>query len=219
MDDDNEGEVNGDDTPSKPKAKGRGKKAAAAVKDEEGSPTPKKPKAGPKKRKAAAADDNEDELAAESAVVAPKKRKSGHLALMEAGNEDEAPMEKPAKKSRAKKVKKEEAEQVDGPTDPEPEPKPTPTKKGKGKREAALKAEVADLRTEMEEEPEVPVGKPTGKRGRSKREKAIKAEEAAEAADMPVEAEPEEEAAPELDETAPKARGGRRKGTAKTKAK
>lgn len=39
----------------------------------------------------------------------PKNRKSGHLALMELGNDDEAvPHEKPIKKPRAKKVKVEE---------------------------------------------------------------------------------------------------------------
>jgi hypothetical protein len=116
---------NGDDdmadgTPTKPKAaKGRGKKVRAEATGNDGGDDNVLLRSGgsaPKKRKrrAGSVADEDDELhdeaaAYEQAVKAPKQRKSGHLALMQAGKGDEDTLEqKPAKKSRSKKIKAEE---------------------------------------------------------------------------------------------------------------
>jgi hypothetical protein len=93
-------------TPTKAKAaKGQSKKVKAEATGNDGSAPQKR------KRRAGSVADEDDELRNETAayeqtVRPPKQRKSGHLALMQAGNGDECTLEeKPAKKSRSKKTK------------------------------------------------------------------------------------------------------------------
>jgi hypothetical protein len=109
----------GEGTPTKAKAaKGRGKKVNAEATDggggddnlllRRGGSASKK-----RKRRAGSAADADDELQETAAYEQPvrlsKQRKSGHLALMQAEKRDEDGLtEKPAKKSRSKKIKGEE---------------------------------------------------------------------------------------------------------------
>jgi hypothetical protein len=110
-------------TPTKAKAaNGRGKKVRAeATGNDDGDDNVllRSGDSAPKKRKrragSVADEDNElhDETAAsEQTVRPPEQRKSGHLALMQAGKGDEDTLEeKPIKKSRSKKVKAEETQE------------------------------------------------------------------------------------------------------------
>ena len=104
-------------TPTKAKAaKGRSKKVKAEATGNDGGDDNALLRSGgsaPKKRKRSAGSvaDEDDELRDETAAYEqtarpPKQRKSGHLALMQAGKGDEDTLEeKPAKKSRSKKTK------------------------------------------------------------------------------------------------------------------
>ena len=106
-------------TPTKAKAaKGRSKKVKAeATGNDSGDDNTLRRSGGsaPKKRKRSGGSvaDEDDELRDETAAYEqtarpPKQRKSGHLALMQAGKGDEDTLEeKPAKKSRSKKTKME----------------------------------------------------------------------------------------------------------------
>jgi hypothetical protein len=112
-----------DGTPTKAKAaKGRGKKVRAEATGNGGGDDNVPLRSGgsaPKKRKRRAGsvadegDELHDETAAYEQTVRPlKQRKSGHLALMQAGKGDEDTLEeKPAKKSRSKKIKAEETQE------------------------------------------------------------------------------------------------------------
>jgi hypothetical protein len=115
--DDNEDNDMAEGTPTKAKAaKGRSKKVEAEATGNDGGDgnvllhsggsAPKK-----RKRRAGSVADEDDKPHGETAAYEqtarpPKQRKSGHLALMQAGKGDEDTLgEKPAKKSRSKKIK------------------------------------------------------------------------------------------------------------------
>ena len=159
-------------------------------------------------------------------------RKSGHLALVEAGKEDEAPEEKPTKKSRGKKIKVEERAEgqvtepknngLDGRTSrvarnarrkKADHLKLEEKEAGSTLDEQAAQAEQVDGPAEVKVQAEPKETKPTPRKGRAK--KSVKVEDAhqEEQADNP--AEEGEIAADVEDETKPKAKTGRKKGVAK----
>jgi hypothetical protein len=232
-------------TPTKAKAaNGRGKKVRAeATGNDDGDDNVllRSGDSAPKKRKrragSVADEDNElhDETAAsEQTVRPPEQRKSGHLALMQAGKGDEDTLEeKPVKKSRSKKVKAEETQEgqtiepknngLDGrQADPKTATKPT-TRRGKARKVKVEDAGEGDAAA-MAGAPTAPEPKeePKSKGRKSKANKGTKAERAEEEADVET-ADASENVGPQTppdpQETNPKAKAGRKKGLAKTIAK
>ena len=197
-----------------------------------------------KKRRAAksATDDEGDELnlpLPEKQKKTMKSRKSGHLALVGADEQDEeapTPDMKPAKKSRAKKVKVEDEThgQINAPKN-NGVGGPESRVGGKARRNKA-----GEIKVEEDARPEEDAGnvdqvhgtaesainKPVARRGRTRKVKTEVSGEDAGAATGPAEPDvkDEEEAADvpdqtEVDEIKPKAKTGRKKGVAKPIAK
>ena len=200
-------------------------------------------KPAPKKRRAAksAIDDEGDELnlpPPEKRRKTTKSRKSGHLALVGASEEDEeapAPDPKPAKKSRAKKVKVEDKTegQINEPKNNGVEgPKSRVGRNARRKKAGEIKVEEdagpdedAGNVDQVDGTAESTINKPVA-RGRPRKVKIEVGGEDVGAATGPAEPDikDEEEAADvpdqtEVDEMKPKAKTGRKKGVAKTIAK
>jgi hypothetical protein len=160
---------------------------------------------GKKIKTEANGDDEGDELEAETAAIQKKntqqkKRKSGHLALMEAGNNDEAgPEEELPKKSRAKKIKVEKTPegQMIEPKNNGPDARPSRiAKNAREKKTDALKKDDSNVLVEAESSPK-------------DRKKAIKVEQLDGTADFKIE--PVVKTEPETVTKPPVKRGRQRK--------